>query len=152
MILDKIANKKVATVLQSANLQDAAKVMRDQHVGSVVVVKKEGIRELPVGTITDRDIVVSTSAFGIPPDSVLVRDVMSASFVCAKISDGFYRVLNLMKEHGIKRVPLVDSEGVLAGMVSTHELIAVLSDELNTVVKVTDRQHEVEGERRPRLI
>jgi CBS domain-containing protein len=152
MILEKIANKRVATITAQENLRDAAKVMRDQHVGSLVVVKKEGIREVPVGVLTDRDIVVSTCAFGIPPDSVAVKDVMSVNFVSAKIHDGFYHVLNLMKEHGIKRVPLVNAENSLVGMVSTHELLSVLSDELGVVVKVTDRQHEVENERRPHLL
>jgi CBS domain-containing protein len=152
MILEKIANRKVATVNGSENLKDAAKIMRDKHVGSLVVVKKEGVREIPIGMLTDRDIVVSTCAFGIPPDGVLVKDVMSSEFVSAKISDSFYHVLHLMKEHGIHRIPIVDSSGGLTGIVSSRELLAVLSDELGIVVQVADRQHEVESERRPHLL
>ena len=152
MILEKIANRKVVTVAGSENLKEASKLMRDRHVGSLVVVKKEGLREIPVGVLTDRDIVVSTCAFGIPPDGVLVRDVMSSEFVSAKISDSFYHVLNLMKEHGINRIPLVDGTGSLSGIVTSHELLAVLADELDLVVKVADRQHEVESERRPHLL
>jgi len=120
--------------------------------GSLVVVKKEGLREIPVGVLTDRDIVVSTCAFGIPPDGVLVREVMSSEFVSAKISDSFYYVLNLMREHGINQIPLVDGTGSLSGIVSSHELLAVLADELDLVMKVADRQHEVEAERRPHLL
>jgi CBS domain-containing protein len=152
MILEKIAQRNVATISASETLKEASKVMRDRHVGSLVVVKKEGIREVPVGMLTDRDIVVSTCAFGIPPDGVLVKDVMSSEFVSARISDSFYHVLQLMKEHGVHRIPVVDSAGALTGIVSSHELLSVLADELGIVVKVTDRQHEVESERRPHLL
>jgi CBS domain-containing protein len=151
MILEKIANKNVVTVPENATMLEAAKAMRDHHVGSVIVVDQKAGRKIPLGIITDRDIVVSTSAFGIPPNSIYVKDVMSSTLVTAKKSDSLNHVLNLMKEHGVKRIPLTDSEGVLMGIVSTHELMAVLSDELSEVVKVTERQHQVENERRPRF-
>ena len=51
----------------------------------------------------------------------------------------------------MKRVPVVDSEGALLGIVTTHELMSVLADELNVLLKVTERQHQVETDRRPRL-
>ncbi len=152
MILEKIARKDVITVTEGATMQEAAKAMRDHHVGSVVVIDQRGNRKMPVGMVTDRDIVVSTSAFGIPPNSVYVKDVMSSTLVMAKAGDSFNHVLNLMKEHGVKRIPLVDSEGSLVGMISTHELMSVLSDELSVVVGVTERQHQVESDRRPRLV
>jgi CBS domain-containing protein len=59
--------------------------------------------------------------------------------------------MNLMKEHGVKRIPITDSDGALFGVISTHELMSVLSDELSEVVKVTERQHQVEAERRPKF-
>jgi CBS domain-containing protein len=151
MILEKIANREVVTIPENATMELAAKTMRDQHVGCVVVVEQKGTRKIPVGMITDRDIVVSTSAFGIAPSTVYVRDVMSATLVTARKNDSFNHVLMLMKEHGVKRIPLVDSEGALAGIISTHELLSVLADEINIVVKVTERQHQVESDRRPRL-
>jgi CBS domain-containing protein len=151
MILEKIANRNVVTVPEGATMEFAAKTMRDHHVGCVVVVKEKGTGKVPVGMITDRDIVVSTSAFGISPNTVYVRDVMSATLVTARRNDSFSHVLMLMKEHGVKRIPLVDSEGALSGIVTTHELMSVLADELNILLKVTERQHQLEADRRPRL-
>jgi CBS domain-containing protein len=151
MILEKIANRNVVTIPEGATMETAAKTMRDQHVGCVVVVQEKGLRKIPVGMITDRDIVVSTSAFGIAPNTVYVRDVMSATLVTARKNDSFNHVLMLMKEHGVKRIPIVDSEGALMGIVTTHELMSVLADELNVLLKVTERQHQVETDRRPRL-
>ncbi|MBU6153523.1 MAG: CBS domain-containing protein [Bdellovibrionales bacterium] len=151
MILEKIANRNVVTIPENATMELAAKTMRDQHVGCVVVVEDKGLRKIPIGIITDRDIVVSTSAFGIAPSTVYVRDVMSSAVVTARKNDSFNHVLMLMKEHGVKRIPIVDSEGALMGIVTNHELMTVLSDELNVLLKVTDRQHQVEADRRPRL-
>ena len=151
MILEKIANRNVVTIPENATMELAAKTMRDQHVGCVVVVQEKGLRKIPMGMITDRDIVVSTSAFGIAPNTVYVRDVMSATLVTARKNDSFNHVLMLMREHGVKRIPIVDSEGALMGIVSTHELMSVLADEFNVLLKVTERQHQVESDRRPRL-
>jgi CBS domain-containing protein len=151
MILEKIANKNVVTVPANATMLEAAKAMRDSHVGSVIVVEEKAGRKIPLGIVTDRDIVVSTSAFGIAPNSIEVKDVMSGRLVSARKSDSLNHVLNLMKEHGVKRIPITDSEGALFGIVSTHELMGVLSDELSEVVRVTERQHQVESERRPKF-
>ncbi len=151
MLLEKIANRNVVTIPENATMELAAKTMRDQHVGCVVVVQEKGLRKIPMGMITDRDIVVSTSAFGIAPNTVYVRDVMSATLVTARKNDSFNHVLMLMREHGVKRIPIVDSEGALMGIVSTHELMSVLADEFNVLLKVTERQHQVESDRRPRL-
>jgi CBS domain-containing protein len=151
MFLEKITNRNVVTIPEGATMEVAAKTMRDQHVGCVVVVQEKGLRKIPIGMITDRDIVVSTSAFGISPNTVYVRDVMSATLVTARKNDSFNHVLMLMKEHGVKRIPVVDSEGALMGIVTTHELMSVLADELNVLLKVTERQHQVETDRRPRL-
>ena len=151
MFLEKITNRNVVTIPEGATMEVAAKTMRDQHVGCVVVVQEKGLRKIPIGMITDRDIVVSTSAFGIAPNTVYVRDVMSATLVTARKNDSFNHVLMLMKEHGVKRIPVVDSEGALMGIVTTHELMSVLADELNVLLKVTERQHQVETDRRPRL-
>jgi CBS domain-containing protein len=99
MILEKITNRNVVTIPEGATMEVAAKTMRDQHVGCVVVVQEKGLRKIPIGMITDRDIVVSTSAFGIAPNTVYVRDVMSATLVTARKNDSFNHVLMLMKEH-----------------------------------------------------
>ena len=151
MILEKIANKKLITVPASASMLEAAKAMRDYHVGSVIVVEEKSGRKIPLGIVTDRDIVVSTSAFGIPPNSIGVKDVMSGTLVSARKNDSLNHVLNLMKEHGVKRIPITDADGALFGIVTTHELMGVLSDELSEVVRVTERQHQVESERRPKF-
>lgn len=56
-----------------------------------------------------------------------------------------------MKEHGIKRVPLVNGAGALEGIVSSEDIVAILASELSEVVRIQERQHKVEGERRKKF-
>ena len=151
MSLKKIATKKVITISPEATVQEAAMKMRDHHVGDLVVVKTEGQQSKPVGILTDRDIVMSTTAFGVVPSSVSVGDIMAPTLAEARTTDSLYHVLNLMKENGIKRVPLVSSSGVLEGIVSSEDIIAALASDLMDLTKTTERQYRVETERRKKI-
>ena len=148
MSLEKIATKSVITISPNATVQEAAKTMRDSHVGDLVVVRDWNI---PVGIITDRDIVVSTAAFGIAPDSVTVGDTLASPFVTAKMSDSLPHVLNLMKEHGVRRIPLVNEEGQLSGIVSTDDIVAYLSDQFSGISRIIPKQRNIEVKRRPKF-
>lgn len=147
----KVGKKTVVTVTPQSTIQEAAKRMRDFHVGDVVVVNDESIRASPIGIITDRDIVLSTVAFGLAPDEVLVGDIMVRSLTTANASDSVYRVLNIMREHGIRRIPLVDEAGLLTGIVSSEDIFEFLTRGLSDVAHITEKQHSVEYERRRRL-
>lgn len=147
----RVGKKAVVTVTPQSSIQEAAKRMRDFHVGDVVVVSEEGVRSQPIGIITDRDIVLSTVAFGLAPDEVCVSDIMLRSLTTARSSDTVFRVLNIMKEQGIRRVPLVDETGTLMGIVSSEDIFEFLTHELSDVAQITEKQHTVENERRRRL-
>ncbi len=153
MSLERIAKKYVATITPEATVQDAAKMMRELHVGDVIIVKPglELGTSAPIGILTDRDIIVSTVAFGVDPKTVLVKDVMSLNLTTAKITDSVFHVINLMKENGIKRIPLIDSEGTLVGILSADDLIGMLASEMTDISKIIEQQRNVEFVRRRRL-
>lgn len=140
--------KNVVTAFPEATIQEVAQQMRDFHVGDVVIVKIEDEVTVPIGILTDRDIVLSTVAFGISPEEVLARDVMTPTLATAKITDSFYHILNLMKENGVRRVPLVTPAGHLTGIVSSEDIVEILATELSDLVKIKEKQHEVELDRR----
>jgi CBS domain-containing protein len=144
MGLSQIATMDVVTVTPRTSLQNAAKLMREYHVGDVVVVHERDGRAVPIGILTDRDIVVSAVAFGITPDAIFVEDVIASDLVVAKVTDSFYHVLNIMKDNGIRRIPLVDSSGALEGIVSAEDIIRVLASELNDIVNISERQVSIE--------
>jgi CBS domain-containing protein len=151
MLLEKIGTKNVVTVSATSTIEEASKIMRECHVGDLVVTQKTGNRIRPVGIITDRDIVVSVCAFGVAPWNANVGDIMIAPFVMASIADSMDHILNLMQEHGVKRIPLENAEGDLVGIVSSDDLTRYLASELNVIGKILPRQKEMEARRRPRF-
>lgn len=151
MSMKKIATKNVITIGPKATILEAAKKMREFHVGDLIVIPDSMQKSVPLGILTDRDIVMSTVAFGVAPDTVYVEDVMAPTLVTAKTNDNFYHVLNLMKEHGIRRIPLVDGGGTVAGIVCADDILATLAGELNDVAKITEKQRNVEVSRRKKF-
>lgn len=151
MSLKKIATKVVVTLYPKASIYEAAKLMREQHVGDVVVVSEENHKKVPIGILTDRDIVMSIVAFGVDPKLVSVGDVMAPSLILAKTTDSFFYVLNLMKQHGIKRLPLIGENGTLEGIITFEDLVSILATELSDVAKITEHQKEYEIERRRKI-
>lgn len=153
MGINKFAVRDVVTVTQGATIQSAARTMRDRHVGAVVVVKErdDSDTKIPVGILTDRDIVLSTVAFDLSASTILVEDVMFPTLITARVDDNFYQVLNKMKDNGIKRVPLLNDRGELQGIISADDIISVLSVELNDVAKINDSQRIIEEDRRRKL-
>ena len=115
----------------NASLIEAARKMRDRHVGSVVVVEDaQGIRR-PVGVLTDCDIVIGpvaarTSDLGV----VRAADVMTAHPVTAREDEGLDHVLRKMRSSGLRRVPIVDAAGALRGMLAFDDFIEFMSEEM----------------------
>jgi CBS domain-containing protein len=151
MSLRDIASQNVVTISADATIQEAAKKMRELHVGDVIAVRIQAGQARPVGILTDRDIVVSTTALGIAPDIMLVEDIMLPELITAHSNDSLYHVLNLMKEHGIKRIPLVDENGTLEGIVTADDIVSVLAAGLSAIVQLTEKQHLLEAERRRKI-
>lgn len=114
---------------------DAAKLMRDHHVGNVVVVEEKEGKFLPAGILTDRDIVVGLIAKEVPLDKILVEDVMSADLVSVRENLGIWDTIQCMRSRGIRRIVVTGKSGELVGILSSDDLIDLLSGELSDVVK-----------------
>jgi len=144
MELDRIAQRSVITISPRATIQEAAKVMRESHVGELMVVDDDDVKTHAVGILTDRDIVVSTVAFGISPETVLVEELMSPNVVTASIHDSLPEVLRLMKEHGIRRIPLVEASGAVEGIICVDDVVEYLAIELGDLAQISEQQRSIE--------
>lgn len=107
--------------------QHAAELMKEQHAGALPVVEKNGGGTL-VGVVTDRDLCLRVIAEGRDPAKVEVRECMTGSPVFCRLEDDVEIALHLMKEHHIRRVPVVDAEQQICGMVSFANLVANHAD------------------------
>ena len=131
MSLERFCRKEVATVAADESVAAAARNMRAKHVGAVVVIDGFG---RPVGMLTDRDIACRVVAEGIDPRSILSATAMSRNLVSIKRTETIDQAAFSMRQHGIRRVPIVDSDGRLCGLVAFDDLVVLLSAELSQTV------------------
>jgi CBS domain-containing protein len=115
--------------LPSATIAEAARAMREQHVGDLIVVDDADEDREPVGMITDRDIVVEVVARGRDPNKVKVSEVMATNVVIAAASEDVDAALERMRKQGVRRVPVVDDEGYVLGIVTLDDLIRTHAEE-----------------------
>ena len=127
-----MAVHKVAVITPEQSIRESARQMRVEHVGSLVVVDQDG---KPIGMLTDRDITIEGVARGVDVDQTTVRDLMTAPVVTATESEGMVTALARMREFGIRRLPIIDSEGKLVGVVTNSNLIKELSELLDGLVR-----------------
>ncbi len=151
MPIGEICVREVIICNRSTDVIEAAELMRRYHVGDLVIVDESGEKRVPVGLITDRDIVTSVIALKIDPTTITVGDLISRDVVVAQEDQGVFETVDRMRAHGIRRMPVVDKEGGLVGIVSVDDLIELLAEELSKVSKLISREQAQEVERKPSI-
>lgn len=149
MSIGEFCTREVVIAERNTTIVEVAKLMRKHHVGDVVVIERQEDRVIPVGIITDRDIVVELIAEEVDPDSVTAADIMSMNLITAPEKEGIWDTLQRMRNKGIRRLPVVNDEGGLEGILTVDDLIELLADELALLAKITGRGLEVESSARP---
>ena len=122
-----ICTRILMIVRAQTPLVEAAACMRREHVGCVVVAEKKEDGEVPVGILTDRDIVVSVVAVGIDPRVLTVADAMTRELAVVREEDSLGSVLSVMRQHGVRRLPVVSVQGWLVGLLSFDDVVAALT-------------------------
>jgi CBS domain-containing protein len=136
----EICNREVVIVSRDTSLVEAARLMREHHVGSLVVVLERDGKRVPVGILTDRDIVVAVVARELDARRLSVADAMSAGVFAVREQDGLTEVLRAMREHGVRRLPVVAASGALAGIVTIDDLLELVAEELGDFVRTVGRE------------
>lgn len=148
MRIGEICTTSTIYCTRDDSVQDAALKMRQHHVGDLVVVDQAEQGKLPVGILTDRDIVVSVIALGLDPASLLVGDIMSDDLDTCSLDDDVYETIERMHRRGVRRLPVVDANGRLAGIVSADDLLGFLAEEMSELARIAP--HQQAQERRAR--
>ncbi len=145
MTVGEICTRQVQSIGPDALLVDAAHRMREFHVGALVVVEDRDGMLVPLGILTDRDIVVSVTAQG--PEriqSLLVGDVVLPRLLTAQRTDSIFEALKQMRLHGVRRLPILDQDGSLFGILTLDDILAHLAEELGDAVKLIAREQQYE--------
>lgn len=151
MSIGEICNREVIVIEQGSTIMEAAKLMREHHVGTLVAVEKiaPADKVIPAGILTDRDIVIEVIAEEVAFDAVTIRDVMSHELVTARESDGIWDTMKRMRAQGIRRVPVVsDAAGTLVGILAIDDMLELLAEELSDLAKLIRREHQHEEKNR----
>lgn len=148
MPVSDICEWNVVTLQRNATVAECANQMRQTHVGAIVVVEHAGSQAVPVGIVTDRDIVVEVVATGLDPEVMTLGDIMSDNLVVANHTSGIFEAIQKMAAKGVRRLPLVDSAGALVGIVTMDDLYAVIADELSCFSRLLKKEQKNEFTRR----
>ena len=149
MPIGDICVRDVVTATPDTTAQQAAKLLRENHVGDLLVVDLINGNRVPVGIVTDRDIVVAIVALELDPAAICVGDIMGQELETAQEDDGIFETIQQMRSAGVRRIPVVTRQGVLVGIVSTDDLIQLLAEEMMDLAKLISREQRKEvGARR----
>ena len=149
MTLGEICNRSVVVAPKTEMVVDAAKRMRTSHVGDLVIVENRRGRHVPIGVVTDRDIVVG--ALACDPDHIgtlLISDMMNPELVTAQEQESIETGLKKMQEHGVRRLPIVDGAGTLVGIVTMDDVLQYLTNQQNQMVALISRERHQERQYR----
>jgi CBS domain-containing protein len=144
----ELCNRKVVTATRDTSISAAARLMRDRHVGSLIVIENRDNRVEPVGILTDRDIVVEVLAENVDPNFVTVGDIMTSAVLKVCEHDSILETAQRMRARGVRRVPVVSNQRELVGVLAQDDILGLLSEELSLLVKVTRREVEQEVKKR----
>ncbi len=110
----------------SETIVDVARRMRDFRVGCVVVTRNAR----PIGILTDRDLTVRVLAEKRDPERTLVSDIVTYDIATLPRSATIETAVRTMREHGVRRLPIVTDEGKITGIVTADDLTILLAQEL----------------------
>ncbi|HEU4613113.1 MAG TPA: CBS domain-containing protein [Kofleriaceae bacterium] len=133
--------RRVYTADATESIVAVAQRMARNNVGDLVVVEQTGDGVRPIGIVTDRDLVTRGIALGTPLALELtVRDVMHESLVTAFDDEAVDIVLRRIKQHGIRRIPIVDRAGLLQGILTLDDIVAWIGEQLSNAARLLEDQ------------
>jgi len=136
MSIAELINPNVETLPRSATCVDAARLMRGQNIGSVVVAND---RE-PVGVLTDRDLAVRVMAEARDPAKVRVEDVMSPHPIFLSVRRSLDEAIATMRDLGVRRLPVVNDGGRLAAVISLDDILARIARQVGQLGEAIQRE------------
>lgn len=146
MTVGELCNRAVVFAREEETVREAARRMRDMHVGDLVIVREEDGRRVPVGIVTDRDLVVGPLAAGSVTDAATLGEVMGPRLVTATEREDLSAALERMRVHGIRRLPVVDEVGALQGILTVDDALEFLDQELAAIARLVIREQKREME------
>lgn len=145
----EICTREVTIAFRDTDLVAAARLMREAHVGALVVVDEMPGKRMVAGLITDRDIVTAVIAPGLDPRTLNVEDVMTEPVLTMSEDESLLDLLRMMRDKGVRRVPVLGVERELVGLVTLDDALEILAEELDLLVGAIGSEARRERLKRP---
>jgi len=145
MPIGEICSRDVICAKRGVNVKTAARLMREHHVGSIVVVDEPEDKRIPAGIVTDRDIAVAVVALGLDPEVIQIGDIMGSTLVSVKEDWGVAEAVELMHLKAVRRVVVTDSDGYLVGIVAADDVLCLLAEEMSALAGMVGGERKREA-------
>ena len=133
MNLAQLCKRAVVSIEAGASIRDAARLMRAQHVGALVVTADADGRRDAIGVVTDRDIADAVAAHDLSPAEVFVGAIASRPLHSAPASASAAEAAEAMQRTGVRRLVVIDGEGAVIGLLSSDDLLPALIEPLQAL-------------------
>ena len=144
--IGEICNRDVVVATREMTVTAAAQLMRHHHVGTIVICEQlNGGRRVPMGIVTDRDIIVEVVAPELRAGTITVGDIMAGELVTVRESEGVLQALEIMRYKGVRRLPVVAEDGQLTGLIAIDDILEVLAEELTDISKAMVSERLIEA-------
>lgn len=149
MILKDICVLDVASCGRETTVLEAARLMRRRHTGTLIVVDDPQGERGPAGIVTDRDIVVQVLAAELPAATTPVASIMASPLVVGSATEPLDDALERMRAHGVRRLPVVEHDGSLLGIVTLDDLLRLHAAQGAALADIVtkERDHEQRARR-----
>jgi CBS domain-containing protein len=148
MSVGEYCNREVVMVERTDTLEATINLLRQHHVGDVVVVSRDNQQVKPIGIVTDRDIVLEVLAQDVDPEAVTVGDIMSFELLTLQEHTSLLDALQLMRQRGVRRAPVVNASNELTGILAVDDVLELLAEALTDIVTLLRNEQEHERRRR----
>ncbi len=148
MTIGEVCNREVIITDEDSSVIEAAQLMREMHVGDLIVVKEINGENHPVGIVTDRDLVVEVLAQEVNTNGVAIRDVMTRDPQAVGEEMNSLEALKQMRQLGVRRMPVVNDRGGLVGILTVDDALSLIHEALDNLVALVGREIDNEIARR----
>lgn len=148
MSISEFCTHNVVCATRDTTALEAARLMRQHHVGDVVIVdERDGVRK-PIGIVTDRDLVVEVMAGGVDASAVKIGELVLRSPVIVEDSASYADTVRLMAVNGVRRMPVVGAGGALLGIITLDDMLRQLTSPLAALADLAGRGRSFEAQTR----
>ncbi|MCL4342617.1 MAG: CBS domain-containing protein [Candidatus Thermoplasmatota archaeon] len=129
-----IMRKDLSTVSGDISVLDASRIMMNDGAGFLIITNNG----VPDGIITEWDVLVKVTAKQLDPSKTLIREVMTRNFIYVGPDSPTNRVVSIMKENKIRRLPVIEN-GKVVGVITSRDIIRIFEDYMDNIAEVSSR-------------